>query len=47
MAKNFADVILQFNLNYLYKLIFAKRCMAGKETLLIQSASKVNSWEKL
>lgn len=43
MAKKFANVILQFNLNHLYKLIFAKRCIAGKETLLIQRASKVNS----
>lgn len=35
-----------FNLNDLQELFFAKRCLAGKAKLLIQSVSKVNSWKK-
>lgn len=45
--ENFEDLVSLRNLNDLYRLIFAKRYTTGKAKLLIQSESKLNSWDKL
>lgn len=45
--ENFEDVVNLLNLSDIHKLIIARKFMAGKAKLFIQSETKINSWHKM